>query len=131
MIAHVVLFRPKANLTGDERQAFVDALEHALTEIDLIKRSTIGRRVRLGRLYDQQNAVDFPFAAILEFATEADLLSYLEHPAHLNLGRQFYVASEQSLAFDYEALERDWASQLLLASTKTPQRFRDSEENSL
>ena len=112
MIAHVVLFRPRADLTGSERQVFVDALEHALTKIDLIKRATIGRRVTLGRLYDQ-TATDFPFAAILEFATEADLRSYLDHPAHVNLGRQFYVASEQALALDYEALEGDWATQLL------------------
>jgi hypothetical protein len=113
MIAHVVLFRPKSGLTAGERQAFVGALEHALTQIDLIARATIGRRITLGRLYDQQNAADFPFVAILEFATEADLRAYLEHPAHVDLGRQFYFASEQSLAFDFEVLEGDWANQLL------------------
>ena len=113
MIAHVVLFRPKPELSDGERQAFVDALEHALTNIDLIKRATIGRRLTLGRLYDQQNAADFPFAAILEFATEADLRAYLEHPAHMTLGRQFYFASEQSLVFDYALLDGDWPRQLL------------------
>jgi hypothetical protein len=113
MIAHVVLFRPKSGMTAGERRAFVDALEHALTQIDLIARATIGRRITLGRLYDQQNAADFPFAAILEFATEADLRAYLDHPAHVNLGRQFYVASEQSLVFDYQSLDGDWPEQLL------------------
>ena len=112
MMAHVVLFRPKPGLTAEERQVFVDALEHALTKIDLIKRATIGRRVALGRLYDQI-ATDFPFAAILEFASEADLRAYLDHPAHVNLGRQFYVASEEALALDYEVLEGDWPRQLL------------------
>ena len=113
MIAHVVLFRPKATLSDAERAAFVDALTHALTEIDLIQRATIGRRVTFGRLYEQQHAADFPYAAILEFATEADLLAYLEHPAHASLGRQFYVASEEALALDYEWLEGDWPRQLL------------------
>jgi hypothetical protein len=112
MIAHVVLFRPKTELTGEERQAFVDALEQALTKIDLIKRATIGRRVTLGRLYDQA-ATDFTFAAILEFASEADLRAYLDHPAHVSLGRQFYVASEQALALDYELLEGDWPRRVL------------------
>ena len=102
MIAHVVLFKPKPALTADERQTFVDALQHALTNIDLITRATIGRRVTLGRKYDQQNNVDFPFAAILEFATEADLRAYLEHPAHMNLGREFYLKADASLVFDYE-----------------------------
>ena len=113
MIAHVVLFRPKPTLNRAEREAFVDALKHALTEIDLIQRATIGKRVTLGRAYDQQNTADFPFAAILEFATEADLRAYLEHPAHANLGRQFYFASEHALALDYEWLEGDWPRQLL------------------
>lgn len=115
MIAHVVLFRPKADLSPDERQAFVDALENALTKIDLIKRATIGRRVTLGRLYDQA-ATDFSFAAILEFANEADLRAYLDHPAHTNLGRQFYTASELALALDYEVMEGDWPRQLLTQS---------------
>jgi Stress responsive A/B Barrel Domain. len=128
MIAHVVLFRPKRELTAEERQAFVGALEDALTKIDLIKRATIARRIVLGRLYDQ-GATDFPFAAILEFATEADLRAYLDHPAHVNLGRQFYLASEQALALDYEALEGDWVTELLSPSTETPQRLRDSENN--
>jgi stress responsive alpha/beta barrel protein len=113
MIVHVVLFRPRADLTVSDRQTFVDALEDALTKIDLIKRATIGRRMTLGRLYDRLNAADFPFVAILEFASEADLLAYLEHPAHVNLGRQFYFASAQSLAFDFEVLEGDWRTPLL------------------
>lgn len=115
MIAHVVLFRPKSELTADERQAFVDTLEHALTKIDLIKRVTIGQRTTLGRLYDQ-TAIDFPFAAILEFDSEADLRAYLDHPAHVNLGRQFYLAAEQALALDYNVLEGDWPRRLLAQS---------------
>ena len=115
MIAHVVLFRPKTGLTTEERQTFVDALEQALTKIDLIKRATIGRRVTLGRSYDEM-ATDFPFAAILEFANEADLRAYLDHPAHVSLGQQFYMTSEQALALDYELLEGDWPRRLLAQS---------------
>jgi hypothetical protein len=105
MIAHVVLFRPKADLTDDQRRAFMAALEHALANIPLIKHARVGRRITLGREYDQQNAQDFPFAAILEFDTEADLRAYLEHPAHQMLGTQFYVTSEAALVFDYALLQ--------------------------
>ncbi len=105
MIAHVVLFRPKAELTDDQRRAFVTALEHALVNIPLIKRARVGRRMMVGRLYDQQNTHDFPFMAILEFDGEADLRAYLEHPAHQMLGAQFYVTSDAALVFDYELLE--------------------------
>jgi hypothetical protein len=106
MIAHVVLFRPKAGLSTDERQGFVDALDHALKNIPLIKRATIGRRITLGRLYDQQNPADYPFAAILEFENEADLRAYLDHDAHQALGQQFYLKADAALVFDYAAVAR-------------------------
>lgn len=105
MLAHVVLFRPKADLTDDQRQAFVTALEHALSNIPLIKTARVGRRITMGRQYDAMNAQPFPFAAILEFESEADLRAYLEHPAHEMLGAQFYITSEAALVFDYELLE--------------------------
>jgi hypothetical protein len=107
MIAHVVLFRPKPQLPADARAAFIAALEHALNHIALIKRARIGRRITVGRQYDQQNAGDYPFAAILEFDNEADLRAYLEHPAHHALGEQFYLTAESALVFDYDLLEKD------------------------
>ena len=113
MIAHVVLFRPKADLSDDQRRAFVTALEHALVNIPLIKHARVGRRVTMGRLYDEQNAQDFPFVAILEFASEADLRDYLEHPAHQMLGAQFYVTSDAAQVFDYELLDARDARELL------------------
>ena len=106
MVAHLVLFRPKADLNEEQRRAFLMALEHALSNIPQIKSARVGRRITLGRQYDALNAQAFPFAAILEFETEADLRAYLEHPAHEMLGAQFYIASEAALVFDYELLER-------------------------
>ena len=43
--------------------------------------------------------------AILEFESEVDLRSYLDHPAHDWLGQQFYVSSEAALAIDFALLE--------------------------
>jgi hypothetical protein len=105
VIAHLVLFRPKAELTDDQRRTLVAALEHALINIPLIKRARVGRRLTIGRLYDEQNTQDFPFVAILEFDSESDLRVYLEHPAHQMLGAQFYVTFDAALVFDYELLE--------------------------
>lgn len=104
MIAHVVLFRPKSTLTDDQRAALVRALDDALNNIPLIKRASIGRRTVMGRQYDAMNTVEFPFIAILEFASTADLLAYLAHPAHETLGVQFYTTSEAALAYDFEML---------------------------
>ena len=105
MVAHVVLFRPKADLTSDQRGAFIAALEHALTSIPLIRTARVGRRIALGRQYDDMNSQNFPFAAILEFDSEDDLRTYLEHPAHEMLGAQFYITSDAALVFDYEIVE--------------------------
>lgn len=102
MIAHLVLFRPKPSLNGAERGAFIDALERALAGIPEIRRAQVGRRVFAGRPYDEQNSEQFPFAAILEFDTEHDLHRYLDHPAHEELGRQFYLAAERALVFDFD-----------------------------
>ena len=113
MIAHVVLFRPKQSLSADDRRALMDALAHALANIPLIKRADIGRRKTLGRQYDAINSIQFPYAAILEFESEADLRAYLDHPAHQRLGEQFYLTSEVALAFDFEMLGPERARELL------------------
>lgn len=114
MIAHVVLFRPKAQLAEQERDLFFETLERALVNIPLIQRARVGRRVMFGRPYDEQNPHDFPFVAILEFDNEADVLAYLNHPAHRALGQQFYAASESALVFDYALMEGTHAREFLL-----------------
>lgn len=113
MIAHLVLFRPRQSLTDDERAAFFTAMEQAFANIAAIRRARVGRRRTLGRFYDQQNAVDFPFIAVLEFESESDLREYLDHPAHRSLGEQFYLASDASLVFDFALVDGDQARDLL------------------
>src|SRR5688572_13820928 len=113
MIAHVVLFRPRPQLSADDRATFVAALEHALSHIASITRARIGRRVTVGRQYDDQNAESYPFAAILEFENEAALRAYLDHAAHQALGEQFYLIAESALVFDYDLVEGDKAGAIL------------------
>jgi hypothetical protein len=105
VIAHIVLLHPKADLTPAERDAFASAFEHALSNIPEVKRATVGKRVRLGRLYDQQSPTDYSFAAILQFETEDDLRAYLDHPAHQQLGQQFYVVLDAALAMDFDMVD--------------------------
>lgn len=113
MIAHVVLFKPRATLAEQDREAFVAAFETALSNISLIRRARVGRRVTLGRLYDGLNPQDFPFAAILEFESESDLLAYLDHPAHRALGEQFYLTSDAAMVLDFDLIDADGVRALL------------------
>jgi hypothetical protein len=113
MIAHIVLFRPKATLSSEQQRTFVTALEHALKNIPQIARARVGRRVTLGRGYDARNPQDFPFFAALEFESEADLLAYLEHPAHQMLGVQLFNTAEEVMVFDFALLEGAQVRELL------------------
>jgi Stress responsive A/B Barrel Domain len=115
MVAHVVLFTPRSDLSPAQRAAFVDTLERALANIPVIKRARIGHRLNTGRQYDVQNPHQFPYAAILEFETEDDLRAYLDHPAHHALGEQFYIASEDALAVDFNMAEGNRAREILLS----------------
>ena len=102
MISHVVLFRPRATLTHDERMALIDSLKAAVTGIASIKRTTIGKRILLNRPgYETQMAEHYEYSAILDFDSEADLRAYLDHPAHNNLGRLLFTAAEAVLAYDF------------------------------
>lgn len=102
MIAHVVLFRPRATLTTDERAALIESLKAAVTGIPTIKRTTIGKRILLNRPgYETAMAEHYEYSAILEFDSEADLRAYLDHPAHTNLGRLLFTAAEAVLAYDF------------------------------
>ena len=103
MISHIVLFRPKASLSTDERRALIAALEHAVSGIPTIQRATIGKRILLHRPgYETQMAEHYQYSALLEFASEADLRAYLDHPSHGDLGRLLFTAADAVLAYDFE-----------------------------
>ena len=107
MIAHVVLFRPRADLPAEARQALGAAFEAALAGIPSIRRARVGRRLILGRAYEALMRTDYPYVAILEFADQAALAAYLEHPAHEQLAARFFSAFEEALIYDFEMAEVD------------------------
>ena len=100
MIAHVVLFRPRADLAPADRDALFDAMRAAYRGIPQIARFVVGSRVQTGRPYEAL-ARDFPFFALLEFASQKDLETYLTHPAHEELGERFYLTSDAAEAYDF------------------------------
>ncbi|MGH9345987.1 MAG: Dabb family protein [Vicinamibacterales bacterium] len=105
MVAHIVLFRPRTELPADERAALVGAFSHALREIPHLRRACVGRRVVHGRPYEQIMTEDFPYAVVLEFDDVDALKSYLQHPAHEELGARFFASFEAALMYDYEMSE--------------------------
>ena len=102
MIAHVVLFRQRADLAPADHAAFTRALEAARQAIPTIRRFLVGRRVVHGAVYEQVMTADFPFAAVIEFENLAGLQTYLAHPAHEEVGRLFWALCAATLVYDYE-----------------------------
>ena len=105
MIAHVVLFKPRSDLSADARRRLADSFETAVKQIPSIRRARIGKRVTHGRGYEELMTVDYQYAAVLEFDDAAGLKAYLEHPAHEKLGAQFFEVFEQALMYDFDLAE--------------------------
>ena len=102
MIAHVVLFKPRADLTAADRTALADALAAAVRHIPSVRHARVGRRVLHGRGYEQLMRVDYEYAAVFEFDDVAGLTAYLEHPTHEQLAARFFVTFEDALMYDYD-----------------------------
>ena len=47
-------------------------------------------------------AVDYQYAAVMEFDDRAGLEAYLRHPAHEAAGRHFTESAAHAVAYDYE-----------------------------
>ena len=105
MIAHVVLFRPRPDVSMADRRALIDAWAIALREIRSIRRAHVGRRIRIGRAYEEMIHTDFPYAAIVEFDDVDALRAYLDHPAHEEISTRFFAALADTLIYDFEVEE--------------------------
>jgi len=104
MILHVVLFTPKPDLPAGDRVQLIDALREAQASIPVIRRFRVGTRAVTGRPYDAL-ARDFPYIALFEFDSQADLETYLAHPAHDRLAMGFYQFSAAAEAYDFDVAE--------------------------
>lgn len=115
MIAHLVLFRPRGDLSSDARSALARAFEAALRDIPSVRRANVGRRLRQGHTYEALMDVDYEYAAVLEFDDAAGLNAYLEHPAHERLASQFYEVIDRALMYDFELQDGEAGVAALLA----------------
>jgi hypothetical protein len=105
VITHVVLLRPRADLSADERAGIVDAFRTAVRTIPSIRRVRLGKRVKHGRQYEQSMHVDYEYAALLDFDNVGGLQAYLEHPAHEALATRFFQVLDDALMYDFELEE--------------------------
>ena len=117
MIAHVVLFRPRAGLSDADRRALADALSTAIGQIPSVRRARVGTRVTHGRPYELMMRTDYSHAAILEFDDLEGLRQYLQHPAHDALAARFFAAFEEALFYDFDLADGVEAVERLIAGS--------------
>jgi len=106
VIAHLVLFRLRTDLSAADRTALIQAFDAGLRTIPSVRRASVGRRQVHGAGYEGA-APDFPYAAVLEFDDVEALQAYLRHAAHAAPAQQFFAATEATMVFDYEMVEGD------------------------
>jgi hypothetical protein len=102
MLTHLVLMKPRADLSEADRQAFVAAFERALLEIPSIRHVRVGRRITHGAGYEQTSVDAADFLAAIDFDDLAGLQAYLRHPAHQELGARFGQSLSAALVYDFE-----------------------------
>src|SRR5262245_34266590 len=118
MIAHVILFQPKHDLSQEERRGLADAFSAAVTQIPSVRRARVGRRVTHGRPYEQLMAVDYSYAAVIEFDDVSGLTAYLNDPVHERRATRFFAGFARAWMYDFELGEGERALTSLLEDVR-------------
>jgi hypothetical protein len=105
MTVHVVLFRPKPDVTEAQREALFEAMRAAARGIPTVRGFRIGQQLAQPPQYLLSGFPPFPWVALLEFDDADGLRTYLAHPLHQALGQQFNAAADAALIYDYEITE--------------------------
>jgi stress responsive alpha/beta barrel protein len=102
VITHVVIMKPRADLTARDREALIAAFEHAVREIPVVRGVRIGRRVSHGAQYEQTSPNAADFLIQVDFDDLAGLQAYLRHPAHEAVGVHFNRLLDSGWVYDFE-----------------------------
>ena len=103
MVWHLVLMKPKTDLSPADSQALIDAFNRAMREIPTVREVRVGRRVTHGARYEAASPDAADFVVSIGFEDLAGLQAYLRHPAHDELSARFYSSLSSALVYDFEA----------------------------
>ena len=120
VIVHVVLLKVRPSVDPVRLRSFAQALTAACQEIPTVRHALVGPRRHIDAGYPRSfGETTYDYAAVLQFADEEGLQSYLNHPLHADLGRQFWEISESTVVFEgatvdlkNEPLGADWLANL-------------------
>jgi hypothetical protein len=102
MVSHVVMMKPRADLSADDRQTLVAAFERAIRAIPTVRAVRVGRRIVHGAGYEQTAPDAADYLIVIDFDDLEGLQTYLRHPAHEELGARFGQSLSSALVYDFE-----------------------------
>ena len=86
MVTHLVLMKPRPDLSPADRQALLGAFERAIREIPTVLDVRVGRRIVHGAGYEQAAPDAADYLVVIDFNDLAGLQTYLRHPAARRAG---------------------------------------------
>jgi hypothetical protein len=102
MVSHVVMMKPRPDLSADDRHALVAAFERAIREIPTVRAVRVGRRVVHGGGYEPLAPDTADYLVVIDFDDLEGLQTYLRHPAHEQLGVRFGQSLSSALVYDFD-----------------------------
>ena len=103
--------KPRDDLSAADRDRLFAAFETAIREIPTVRTVRLGRRISHGAGYEaRMPAADY--LVIIEFDDLAGLTTYLQHPAHENLGARFNDSLAAALIYDFDDVELEALKEL-------------------
>jgi Stress responsive A/B Barrel Domain len=104
MLTHLALMKPRADLSAADRHGLVSAFERAIREIPTVRGVRVGRRVVHGASYESRMPDTADYLVAIDFDDLSGLSTYLQHPAHEDLGARFGPALAAGLVYDFEGV---------------------------
>jgi hypothetical protein len=105
VVSHVVLLKPRTDLSDAGREQLVEAFERAVRDIPSVRAVRVGRRIVHGAGYEARMPDTADYLVELEFDNLAGLDAYLQHPLHDELGARFSDSLAAALVYDFERVE--------------------------
>ena len=102
MVWHLVLMKPRPDLSLEDRRALLDAFDRACRDIPTVRDVRVGSRFTFGAGYEAgaPDAADYLIA--IAFDDRDGLQAYLRHPAHQELGERFGRSLSSVMVYDFE-----------------------------
>ena len=110
MLWHVVLMKPRPDLSRSDRASFIDAFKRAVREIPTVRDVRVGKRAMHGAGYEQGTSDAADYIAIIEFDDVVGVRTYLRHPAHAELGARLGQSCSSARVYDFEMSEAGLAA---------------------